>query len=85
MKIYIDSEFKCHTTNPDGSFREVENAFFDGKCHEFIEGYRYDPDNGRCAPWKSLSELDNAQREYEKKLLSEYEAALAEIEAALGV
>jgi hypothetical protein len=35
--------------------------------------------------WKPYSELDNAQREYEKQLLAEYEAALAEIEAALGV
>lgn len=45
MKNYIDSEFKCHTTNPDGIFREVmlsENAriFFAGKCTTFIEGYR---------------------------------------------
>lgn len=41
-KIYIDSEFRCHTTNPDGTFREVDN-FFDGKCQTFIEGYRFIP------------------------------------------
>lgn len=49
MKNYIDSEYRCHTTNPDGTFREVvlsENAktFFDGKCTTFIEGYRLKPD-----------------------------------------
>ena len=49
MKIYIDSDFKCHTTNPDGTFREVvlsENArtFFAEKCTIFIEGYRLKPD-----------------------------------------
>ena len=48
MKIYIDSEFRCHTTNPDGTFREVilsENArtFFADKCTTFIEGYRLKP------------------------------------------
>ena len=44
MNIYIDVEFKCHTTNPDGAFREIETSFFDGKCDTFIEGYRFVPD-----------------------------------------
>ena len=98
MKIYIDSECKCHTTNPDNMFREFEVDFFDGKCTAFIEGYRYCPAgesyirddgevfHGECiTPWKPHSELETAQREYERQLLAEYEAALAEIEAALGV
>jgi hypothetical protein len=47
--IYIDSEFKCHTTNPDGTFREVvlseiAKAFFADKCTTFVEGYRLKPD-----------------------------------------
>lgn len=47
--IYIDTEYKCHTTNPDGTFREVvlsESArnFFADKCTTFIEGYRLKPD-----------------------------------------
>lgn len=47
--VYIDSEFRCHTSNPDGIFREVilsENAriFFSNKCTTFIEGYRLKPD-----------------------------------------
>lgn len=98
MKIYIDSDFKCHVTNPDGVFREVEVDVFDGKCQTFIEGYRYIPfgeswtrsdgvvfHGEMIAPWKPYSELDSAQREYERALLAEYESALAEIEATLGV
>ena len=44
------------------------------------------------APWKPWDELDKAQREYEREQYAavaaqnaEYEAALAEIETALGV
>lgn len=44
------------------------------------------------APWKDWDELDAAQREYERKQYAElkaqnaeYETALTEIEAALGV
>lgn len=78
MKIYIDSEFKCHTTNPDGTFREVETDFFDGKCTTFIEGYCYDTSKGyvQVYPWKSYDELDAAQRAYEKQLIAIYEESL---------
>lgn len=79
MKIYVDSEYRCHTTNPDGTFREIEEAFFDDKCQTFIEGYCYDDSKGyvQIYPWKDYyNELDNAQREYEKQLLTEYAEAL---------
>jgi len=87
MKIYIDSEFKCHTTNPDGTFQEVETDAFDGKCQTFIEGHCYElkEDGVSKYPWKLYSELDSAQHEYERQQLAEYESAFAEIEAALGV
>lgn len=87
MKIYIDTEFHCHTTNPDGAFQEVETDVFDGKCQTFIEGYCYEPKKDGISkyPWKIYSELDSAQREYERQMLADYESALAEIEAALGV
>ena len=42
MKIYIDNDYKCHVTD-DGTMREFDVPFFDGKCTEFIEGYRYVP------------------------------------------
>ena len=89
MKIYIDLEYKCHTTNPDGTFREVEHPFFEGKCTTFIEGYRFVPTGETwtrsdgavfygemIAPWKPFDELDAAQREYERQLLAEYAEAL---------
>ena len=42
MKIYIDSDFKCHAVD-DGTMRGIETDFFNGKCHDFIEGYRFVP------------------------------------------
>lgn len=42
MTIYLDSEYRCHLTN-DGTMRETETDFFDGKCAAFIEGYRFVP------------------------------------------
>ena len=89
MKIYIDSDFKCHVTN-DGTMTAVETSFFDGKCDAFIEGYRYVPAGESwtrsdgvvfrgemIAPWKPYSELDRAQRAYEREKLADAETALA--------
>ena len=89
MKIYIDSEYKCHLIN-DGTMTEVDTTFFDGKCDAFIEGYRFVPsgeswarEDGTIftgemvAPFKDYSELDEAQRQYEKELLSETQEALS--------
>lgn len=91
--IYIDSDFKCHAANAD-KLTAVETDFFDGKCDIFVEGYRFVPageswtradgvvfSGEMVAPLKDYAELDNAQREYEKQLLTEYEAALAEMQA----
>ena len=98
MMIYLDAEFKCHCQNPHDIFREVETDVFDGKCSAYIEGFRFVPAGENwtrsdgvvftgemIAPWKDFAELDTAQREYERQQLSEYEKALSEIEAALGV
>lgn len=81
MKVYIDSDFHCHTSNPDGHFREVETEFFDDKCQRFTEGYCYDDSKGyvQIYPWKPYAKLDAAQRAYEKQLLSQYEAFLDEL------
>lgn len=87
--IYIDSDFKCHVTN-DGNMAVVETEFFDGKCDEYIEGYRLVPagstwirEDGEAfegemiAPWKPWDELDTAQREYERAELADMRNALA--------
>lgn len=102
--IYIDTDYKCHTT-PGTGLTAVETTVFDGKCTAYIEGYRFVPDGSTwvrsdgvifrgemMAPWKPWEELDAAQRMYERELYAtmaaqnaEYEAALSEIETALGV
>ena len=97
MTIYIDSDFKCHVSDY-GTLTAVETDFFDGKCSSYIEGYRFVPagsvwtrEDGAVfagemvAPWKDWRALDAAQRAYERQLIAEYEQALSEIEAALGV
>lgn len=97
MTIYIDSDYKCHVTNGD-NLTTVETDFFDGKCPTYIEGYRYVPSGQTWTrsdgvefrgemvfPWKPWHELDAAQREYEREQNAAYEAALSEIEEALGV
>ena len=42
MTIYIDNDNKCHVSD-DGTRRAFDVPFFDGKCTEFVEGYRYVP------------------------------------------
>lgn len=94
MKIYIDNEYKCHASSAEDR-REFDVPFFDGKCKEYIEGYRYIPPGERwvkpngeffrgemISPWKDYNELEKAQMQYE---LAQYEAALSAIETALGV
>lgn len=79
MKIYIDAEFKCHTSNHEGAYREFETDFFDGKCAAFISGYIFVPageswirDDGEefqgemISPWNDSRVLDAYQEEYER-------------------
>ena len=42
MTIYIDNDYKCHLSD-DGTRRTFDVPFFDGKCAEFVEGYRFVP------------------------------------------
>ena len=77
MRIYLDSDFRCHLAN-DGSLRSADTDFFDGKCKEFIEGYRFVPfgeswtrSDGAVfygqmiAPAEDYARLEKAQRQYE--------------------
>lgn len=90
MKIYIDDDYKCHISPADGR-TAIETDYFDGMCNAAIEGYRYIP-AGRTwtradgetftgeaymlfVDWATL---DVAQREYERGLLADMQAALAE-------
>lgn len=96
--IYLDSDFKCHTSNLDGTMTAVETSYFDGKCDAFIEGYRFVPVGESwtradgvvffgemIVPWKNYNELDAAQRQYERQLIKELQEnsiPIAELEAA---
>ena len=71
MRVYIDTEFKCHISD-DGTMTPIETDFFDGKCAAFVEGYLCDPGK-MITPWRPYSELAAAQRQYEadRRLLEE--------------
>ena len=69
MTIYIDSDYKCYTSASDGR-KAVETNFFDGKCPEWIESFRFVPvgetwtrEDGEVfigemvSPWKDYNEL----------------------------
>lgn len=92
MKVFMDNDYKCHVNN-DGSMREIEDSFFDGKCAEFIEGFRYVPEGEvwtradgevfhgeMIAPWKDYSQLVQCQMIYDRML-----AQQADMQAALAV
>ena len=97
MTIYIDSDYKCYVSAAEGR-SAVETELFDGKCPEWIESYRFVPSDETwtrgdgelfkgemVTPWKDLSEAYTAQTAYLERQNKQYEAALTEIEAALGV
>lgn len=95
MTIYIDSDYKCHTSPGDGLVA-VESEFFDGKCTAYIEGYRFVPageswtrEDGQIfaremiAPAEDSRILEAAQTAYEEAM-AENADALAALEV-LGV
>lgn len=82
--FYIDKEYKCHASNPDGVYRAIDKDLFKRKCDTFIEGHIFIPEGESYVgedgmefhgemkfPWKNSEELDEVQRSYEKKLLAE--------------
>lgn len=96
MTIYIDADFKCHTSAAEGR-REFEAEFFDGKCGAFVEGYRYVPAGETwtrtdgvafagemISPWKDYSILAAAQAAYEQAR-NESAAEISDMQSALNV
>ena len=92
MTIYIDNDFKCYTTAADDR-RAVETDAFNGKCKQFIEGYRYVPageswtrSDGEVftgemiTPWREYAILAELQALYEEE-----QAKQADMAAALNV
>lgn len=99
MKVYIDTDCKCHVAN-DGTMLQFETAFFDGKCKSFVEGYRFVPDDETwvredgaeftgemVTPWKPYEELEKAQAQWEHAqlaiALSERDALLDDMQALI--
>ena len=79
MTIYIDFDYRCHVEN-DGSMRLIETNVFDGKCKEYIEGFRFVPEGESwtrsdgivfygemVVAWKDIRELEKAQFDFECK------------------
>ena len=92
MIIYIDNYYKCHITD-DGTRRAFDVPFFDGKCAEFVEGYRYVPSgetwtraDGQTftgemiTPWRDYAILAELQALYEEE-----QAKQADMQAALAI
>lgn len=90
MIIYLDNDFKCHLEN-DGTMRSVETDTFDGKCKQFIEGYRFvsagetwtrsdgvEFKGEMLSPWRDYNLLMEFQAQYEEML-----AERADMQAAL--
>lgn len=90
--VYLDTiTFECHPEqNADSTRIPYETDFFNGKCDEFIRGYRVIPPNyslersggvvfygEMIAPLKPYSELAAAQEQYER-MMAEAEAAYRE-------
>lgn len=84
MKIYIDENYKCHVSNPDGIYTEIDTPKqFNGKCTAYIEGYRvrpegytyiredgfvFGPEGTSVSPWRDLALLQEFQTQYEQQL-----------------
>ena len=92
MTIYIDNDYKCHTSPGEG-LTAVETDTFDGKCRQYIEGYRFVPagqswtrEDGQVfigemiAPWRDYKILAELQAIYEEE-----QAKQADMAAALDV
>lgn len=89
MTIYIDSDYKCHTALADG-MTSVETDIFDGKCRQYIEGYRFVPagetwirsdgtvfTGEMVAPWRDSAILEEFQAIYEEELAKQADMAAA--------
>ena len=92
MTIYIDNDFKCHISLADG-LTVIETDAFDGKCRQYIEGYRFVPsgetwtrEDGEVftgemvAPWRPYEILTEFQAIYEEE-----QAKQADMAAALEI
>ena len=88
MKIYIDSDYRCHVLPGEG-LREFDVAFFEGKCDAFIRGYRYLPPgesweraDGELFTGEMIAPWQDYLGRYLAQLMYELEQAREQIAAA---
>lgn len=75
MIFYIDEEYGCHKNKENINWRCFENIFFDNKCEQLINLYKYIPEgetyNGITGlsiyPIKDIKPFEIIQKEYEYK------------------
>lgn len=92
MKIYIDKDYKCHTSPADG-LTAVNTDAFNGKCKQLIEGYRFVPagqtwtrEDGEVfhgemvSPWRDYAILAELQALYEEEQAKSAEEIAALVE-----
>lgn len=67
MVVYVDNKNNCHVAD-GGNMVAVEEAFFDGKCKSFVEGYCLE-DSGevrKIYPHVDIRILTAYQKQYEE-------------------
>lgn len=92
MGTIDNDDYKCYTTPGEG-LTAVETDAFEGKCRQYIEGYRFVPEgqswtreDGQAfmgemiAPWRDYALLAEFQALYEEE-----QAKQADMAAALAV
>lgn len=88
MTIWIDKDYKCHAAPGEG-LREFDVPFFNNKCEEFVEGYRYVPEGEEwtredgmtfagemITPWVDYRDLLVYQAAYLEEQLADADGAL---------
>ena len=94
MTIYIDSEYKCHVSPGEG-LTAVETDAFNGKCRQYVEGYRFVPtgqvwtrEDGQefsgemvapCREYEMLAEFQSIYEEEQAKATEEIAAIVEEV------
>ena len=89
MTIYIDSDYKCHVSPGEG-LTAVETDAFNGKCRQYVEGYRFVPagqswtrEDGQefsgemVAPCRDSAILEELQALYEEEQEKQADMAAA--------
>ena len=96
MIVYLGTDCKVYTTLAEDRV-EIEDTFFDNKCANLVESYRYIPigktwvDKGgrefagpMIAPWRDIHQYDVEQQQYLLDKLAAAQSANAQYESALS-